>query len=160
MTAPTERAAELFEAALSIPDADRWPLSFARITLAFGEHLRRIRSTREARVHLGAAFDLFERLGARQFAERAAGELRATGQGQALTDSSERDALTPQELEIAQLAASGLSNKEIGQRLYLSHRTVSSHLYRIFPKLGITSRAALRDALESSAASVGDSRTR
>lgn len=57
------------------------------------------------------------------------------------------DALTPQQLEIAQLAAEGLTNKQIGERLYLSPRTVSTHLYQLFPKLGITSRAALRDAL-------------
>jgi DNA-binding NarL/FixJ family response regulator len=56
--------------------------------------------------------------------------------------------LTPQQLEIAQLAAEGLTNKEIGERLFLSHRTVGAHLYQIFPKLGITSRAALRDALQ------------
>lgn len=56
--------------------------------------------------------------------------------------------LTPQQLEIAQLAAAGLTNKQIGERLFLSHRTVGTHLYQIFPKLGITSRAALRDALK------------
>jgi len=55
--------------------------------------------------------------------------------------------LTPQELEIARMAASGLTNKQIGARLYLSHRTVGAHLYQMFPKLGITTRAALRDAL-------------
>jgi DNA-binding NarL/FixJ family response regulator len=57
------------------------------------------------------------------------------------------DALTPQELQIAELAADGFSNKEIGARLYLSHRTVGYHLYRIFPKLGITARSGLRTAL-------------
>jgi DNA-binding NarL/FixJ family response regulator len=55
--------------------------------------------------------------------------------------------LTTQEYEIAELAAAGLTNRQIGEQLFLSHRTVSTHLYRIFPKLGITSRAALRDAL-------------
>ncbi|HXT89681.1 MAG TPA: helix-turn-helix transcriptional regulator, partial [Trebonia sp.] len=55
--------------------------------------------------------------------------------------------LSPQELQIALLAAEGLTNREIAQRLYLSHRTVSSHLYRIFPKLGITSRAQLRSVM-------------
>jgi len=55
--------------------------------------------------------------------------------------------LTPQQREIATLAAAGLTNKQIGERLYLSHRTVATHLYQIFPKLGVTSRAALRDAL-------------
>jgi DNA-binding CsgD family transcriptional regulator len=57
-------------------------------------------------------------------------------------------ALTPQELEIARLAASGMTNKQIAERLFLSPRTVSGHLYQIFPKLGITKRAALRDALD------------
>ena len=60
---------------------------------------------------------------------------------------SDHESLTPQELQIAMLAATGLSNKQIGNRLYMSHRTVGAHLYRVFPKLGITSRAALRDAL-------------
>ena len=63
------------------------------------------------------------------------------------TDLSGPASLTPQQLEIAQLAAEGLTNKEIGERLFLSHRTVGTHLYQLFPKLGITSRAALRDAL-------------
>jgi DNA-binding NarL/FixJ family response regulator len=63
-----------------------------------------------------------------------------------------RDRLTPQELQIAQMAADGLSNREIGHRLYLSHRTVGSHLYRIFPKLGVSARSELRDALASSGA--------
>ena len=58
-----------------------------------------------------------------------------------------RDQLSPQEVQVAGLAASGLSNREIGEKLYLSHRTVASHLYRIFPKLGITSRAELPGAL-------------
>ncbi|WP_039782641.1 helix-turn-helix domain-containing protein, partial [Nocardia cerradoensis] len=62
-----------------------------------------------------------------------------------------RDSLTPHELGIAQLAAEGLTNREIGQRLYLSHRTVSTHLHRIFPKLGVTSRAELADALRTPA---------
>jgi DNA-binding CsgD family transcriptional regulator len=59
------------------------------------------------------------------------------------------DQLSPQELQIARMAAEGLTNREIGERLYLSHRTIGSHLYRIFPKLGITSRAQLRDSLEA-----------
>ena len=74
-------------------------------------------------------------------------ELRATGQTRPRVAPHDREALTPQELEIALLAATGLSNKQIGNRLFLSHRTVGAHLYRVFPKLGITSRAALRDAL-------------
>jgi DNA-binding NarL/FixJ family response regulator len=56
--------------------------------------------------------------------------------------------LSPQQLQIATLAGSGLSNKEIAARMYLSHRTVGAHLYRLYPRLGVTSRAGLRDALE------------
>jgi DNA-binding NarL/FixJ family response regulator len=66
-----------------------------------------------------------------------------------------RDELTPQELQIAQLAATGLTNREIGEMLYLSHRTISSHLYRTFPKLGITSRGELRDVLERGTSMTG-----
>jgi DNA-binding NarL/FixJ family response regulator len=66
--------------------------------------------------------------------------------------ASALDLLAPQELQIAQLAAQGQTNKQIGQQLYLSHRTVSTHLYRIFPKLGITSRAQLAAALATSPA--------
>ncbi|NUR25777.1 MAG: hypothetical protein HOV83_08000, partial [Catenulispora sp.] len=88
----------------------------------------------------------FERLGAGGWSERAQSELRATGappRASALHVAT----LTWQERRIADLAASGLTNKEIGTRMHLSPRTVSSHLYRIFPKLNITTRAALRDAL-------------
>lgn len=92
------------------------------------------------------AHDAFAALGAGPWEERASKELRATGWVASRGDR-ERRALTPQEREIADLAASGLSNKQIAERLYLSHRTVGAHLYQIYPKLGITSRAALRDAL-------------
>ena len=78
--------------------------------------------------------------------------MRATGTTIGRPHTTGPEALSPQQLEIARLAAAGLSNKEIGERLFLSHRTVGSHLYQIFPKLGITSRAALRDALEGTAA--------
>jgi DNA-binding NarL/FixJ family response regulator len=80
-------------------------------------------------------------------AARASGELRATGQPVAHDQHPDPVALTPQQREIATLAAAGLTNKQIGERLYLSHRTVATDLYQIFPKLGVTSRAALRDAL-------------
>jgi DNA-binding NarL/FixJ family response regulator len=105
----------------------------------------------ESRVHLKAALATFERLGAQPWADRAAHELRASGQVKPRGEDRDRDALTPQEREIALLAATGLTNKEIGKRLFLSPRTVGAHLYRIFPKLGITSRAALRDALDRTA---------
>jgi DNA-binding CsgD family transcriptional regulator len=140
-------ATGLFEKAVSVPGAGRWPFDLARVQLAYGEHLRRVQATAESRVQLAAALETFERLGAQPWAERAASELRATGQTKPRVRYEARQALTPQENEIASLAAEGLSNKQIGQRLFLSHRTVGNHLFRIFPKLGVTSRAALRDAL-------------
>jgi DNA-binding CsgD family transcriptional regulator len=90
---------------------------------------------------------LFQRLGARPWVARTANELRASGRTRRQNDYASGGALTPQEREIALMAASGMSNRQIGERLFLSHRTVGTHLYRAFPKLGITSRAALRDAL-------------
>jgi DNA-binding CsgD family transcriptional regulator len=142
---PDESARAVFERALEIPGIPQWPFSVARVQLLYGERLRRMRSPAEARTHLSEALDVFQSLGASPWVERATTELRATGQ--VTRRASSRTALTPQEEEVARLAASGLTNKEIGERLYLSHRTVMAHLYRIFPELGITSRAALRDAL-------------
>jgi DNA-binding NarL/FixJ family response regulator len=100
-------------------------------------------------LHLRAASETLDRLGARPWAERAHNELRATGVPATARPDTPTATLTTQERQIATLAATGLTNKQIGQRLFLSHRTVSAHLHRIFPKLGITSRAALRDALET-----------
>lgn len=144
---PAGQAGQLFEQALGIPGADRWPFEFARVQLAFGEHLRRVQATSDARVHLGAALAAFRALGSRPWIDRAADELRATRITLAKRGYHPIPALTVQERRIVSLAAAGLSNKQIGQRLYLSHRTVSSHLYRVFPKLGVSSRAGLRDAL-------------
>ena len=144
-----DSALALFEHAVTIPQADRWPFDLARVQLLYGERLRRARLITESRRQLGNALETFERLGARPWANRAANELRATGQSKPRGATHDRDSLTAQEREIAMLAAEGLSNKEIAQRIFLSHRTVGAHLYRIFPKLSITSRAALRDALAS-----------
>jgi DNA-binding NarL/FixJ family response regulator len=121
------------------------------VQLAYGERLRRARALHEARVHLATAQELFESVGARCWVEHAANELRATGQSRPRGPARDPDALTPQEHEIAMLAAEGLSNRQIGERLFLSHRTVAFHLHRTFPKLGVTSRAGLRDALGSRA---------
>jgi DNA-binding CsgD family transcriptional regulator len=149
LAAPDQDAGPLFEAALSLPEADRWPFEQARIHLAYGQWLRRARDTTQARLHLRAAIETLDRLGARPWAERAHNELRATGVPATTRPDTPTATLTTQERQIATLAATGLTNKQIGQRLFLSHRTVSAHLHRIFPKLGITSRAALRDALET-----------
>jgi DNA-binding CsgD family transcriptional regulator len=148
IAAATDRSAiELFEHALAVPGADRWSFVMARIQLAYGERLRRIGKMTDARVQLIAAIEIFERLGARPWASRARNELRATGQTKPRVDCYARAPLTAQEQEIALLAASGLTNKQIAERLFLSPRTVGGHLHRVFPKLGIATRAALRDAL-------------
>jgi DNA-binding CsgD family transcriptional regulator len=122
----------------------RWLFDESRIRLAIGERLRRNRSAVEARQHLLAAREGFAAMAAEPWLARVDGELRAAGHR---PPTQQRGELTAQEAQIAQLAASGLTNKQIAERLYLSHRTVGAHLYRIFPKLGVTSRAGLRDAL-------------
>jgi DNA-binding CsgD family transcriptional regulator len=136
-----------FEKALAVSDVELWPFDLARVELAYGERLRRDKATREARTHLTSALSTFQRLGAQPWTRRAGEELRATGVSLGQAYGLGPQSLTPQEREIAQLAAAGLTNKQIAERLFLSHRTVGSHLYQLFPKLGVTSRAALRDAL-------------
>jgi DNA-binding CsgD family transcriptional regulator/tetratricopeptide (TPR) repeat protein len=136
----------LFDAARAHPGFERWPFERARVELAHGLHLRRARSHVAARRRLESARAGFLRLGATAWADRAADGLRASGHALVRREPGSA-ALTAQELEIAQLAACGLTNKQIGDRLLLSHRTVATHLYHLFPKLGVTTRAALRDAL-------------
>ncbi|WP_433381483.1 LuxR C-terminal-related transcriptional regulator [Actinoplanes sp. CA-142083] len=142
LIAPEDERATLLEQALAAPGASQWAFAQARVRLLLGEALRRRRQITEARRQLAAAVEAFDRLGAGPWSGRAAAELRAAG-----PTRSVGALLTAQEREIAELAATGLTNKEIGERLALSPRTVAAHLYRTFPKLGISSRAALRDAL-------------
>ena len=139
-------AAVRFEEALSA-DLDRWPLWRGRLLLAHGRWLRRRRHVMDSRARLREARDTFDAIGASSWGDQARSELRASGERSRRRVPEARDQLTPQELQIAQLAAQDLSNREIGQRLYLSHRTISTHLYRVFPKLGITSRTELAAAL-------------
>jgi DNA-binding CsgD family transcriptional regulator len=134
----------LFDAALR---SGPWPFQRARMQLAHGEWLHQHRQNAASRAPLRAARETFDALGLVPWSERARQQLRATGETSRPRIPQARDQLTPQELQIVQLAAEGMSNREIGQQLYLSHRTVSSHLYRVFPKLGITSRAELPAAL-------------
>ena len=147
LVAGPESAAGAFERALMTPGGDAWPFDLARIELAYGEHLRRQRHSTRARVHLQSALDVFAAMGAAPWERRAQSELRATSQTRQSPDSTSLSDLTPQEYEIALLGATGLTNRQIGERLFLSPRTVGAHLYRIFPKLGIATRAGLRDAL-------------
>ncbi|MFE7403515.1 ATP-binding protein [Streptomyces sp. NPDC057557] len=149
LTTPGEGAVALFERALSVPGQERWPFDAARVRLFHGERLRRLRATTEAREQLTLALEAFQRLGAAPWVTRAAAELRASGQSAPTAARPGPVALTAQEVQIATLAATGLTNKQIAERLFLSHRTIGTHLYQIYPKLGITSRAALRDALSN-----------
>ena len=148
LLADDRNADALFQSALEA-DLAGWPLDRARLLLAYGEWLRRQRRIAESRAPLRTARDAFDALGAGPWGERARQELRASGEASRPRPHEMRDRLTPQELQIAQMAAEGFSNREIGDRLFLSHRTVGSHLYRIFPKLGVTARSELRDALSS-----------
>jgi DNA-binding NarL/FixJ family response regulator len=146
ITETTADADRLFAIATGHSAAPSFPFDLARISLAHGRWLRRRGDLYGARATLSRAVELFEGLGSPPWANRAARELSLAGiSGDEAVDRPAR--LTAQELQIAELAASGLSNKQIGAQLYLSPRTVSTHLYRIFPKLGITTRASLRDAL-------------
>ncbi|WP_406435745.1 AAA family ATPase [Streptomyces sp. NBC_00631] len=147
-------AEQLFQQVLSGADTGEWPFDRARIQLARGERLRRAGSVTACTGPLEAALGAFRRLDSRPWAERAARELRAAGAsvpGPAEGSRAEGflTELTPREYEIAELAARGLTNKQIAEKFFISHRTVGAHLYQIYPKLGITSRGALRDALSA-----------
>jgi DNA-binding CsgD family transcriptional regulator len=142
-----EDAESLFLAALH-QDLAAHPFLQARTLFSFGRWLRRQRRAADARAPLRTSIEDFDTLGAARWSTRARQELRATGVTVGHRTPDARDRLTAQELQIAQLAARGLSNREIGERLFLSHRTVGGHLYRIFPKLGIAGRAQLRDVFK------------
>jgi len=137
-----------FDAALG-PDMTSWPFLRARVQLAYGEWLHQRRQNAASRAPLRAACEAFDALGVIPWSERARQQLRATGETSRPRSPEALDQLTPQELQIVQMAARGLTNREIGQMLYLSHRTVSSHLYRAFPKLGITSRTEIGSAFRT-----------
>jgi DNA-binding CsgD family transcriptional regulator len=144
-----------FLAALADPALERWPFERAQTRLTYGEWLRRRRRIAEARPFLTAAHDTFRRLGARPWSERAQAELRAAGLDVDPAGPGAFAGLSPQQQQIVRLAARGLTNREIGERLFLSPRTVGSHLYRTFPKLGVTARSQLRDVVEAATADGG-----
>jgi DNA-binding NarL/FixJ family response regulator len=154
LLADDAEAEAFFQAGLEA-DLTRWPFDRARLLLAYGAWLRRQRRVAESRVSLRAAREGFDALGVVSWGERARQELRASGETSRARTLGARDQLTPQELQIARMAAEGLTNREIGQKLYLSHRTVGAHLRSIFPKLGVASRRQLTAALASEGASGG-----
>ncbi|MEV4569790.1 AAA family ATPase [Nonomuraea sp. NPDC049419] len=150
LLAEPDRAEPYFLAALADDAGEQWPFERAQTRLDYGEWLRRRRRIAEARPLLTAALETFRRLGARPWAGRAEAELRAAGiEATGAVAPTALTELSPQQQQIVRLAARGLTNREIGDKLYLSPRTVGSHLYRVFPKLGITARSQLRDVLES-----------
>lgn len=141
-------ARKLFEQALAVPGSERWLFDRARVELLYGEHLRRELAPAAAKDQLAAALRGFEQLHATPWIERTRAELRAIGISASSSSTGDGPApLTEREKAVAELAAQGLTNKQIGERLFLSPRTVSTHLHRVFHKLGISSRSALRDAL-------------
>jgi DNA-binding CsgD family transcriptional regulator len=133
-----------------------FPVASARARLSLGELLRRNRQPRAAREHLRSALETFRHVGATVWAERSAAELRASGDGVPAQEVDGIASLTAQELQISRMVSQGATNKDIAAQLFLSPRTVEYHLYKAYPKLGVTSRSQLisRFAAELSSAAV------
>ncbi|WP_206503038.1 helix-turn-helix transcriptional regulator [Streptomyces chrestomyceticus] len=148
LLAAPEDAEPYFRAALAEPVLAHWPFERAQALLDLAEWLRRRRRIAEARPLLAEALETFRRLGARPWIDRARTESRAAGLDVTAPAPDALAELSPQQQQIVGLAARGLTNREIGEKLFLSPRTVGSHLYRSFPKLGITARSQLRDLVE------------
>jgi DNA-binding CsgD family transcriptional regulator len=139
-----ERADVLFCEAIERLERTNMVIHLARAHLRYGEWLRRVNRRVDARRHLGEAHEMFTRMGAQAFAERARRELIVTGEKVAKQTIASGGELTPQETQIARLAGDGLTNQEIGAQLFISTHTVEWHLRKVFVKLGITSRRQLR----------------
>jgi DNA-binding CsgD family transcriptional regulator len=144
-------AERLYRSAIDRLSRTQVHLDLARAQLLYGEWLRRENRRVDARVQLRAAHELFTAMEAEGFAERARRELLATGETVRKRQAATRDGLTAQEAQIAQLARDGLSNPEIGTRLFLSPRTVQYHLRKVFTKLGVSSRSQLEGVLANDA---------
>jgi DNA-binding CsgD family transcriptional regulator len=149
-----DAAERLYRESIDRLAGTRLRMELARAHLLFGEWLRREGRRVDAREQLRIARDMLLSMGAEGFAERARHELLATGEKVRKRRDDTRDELTPQEEHIARIARDGRTNPEIGAELFLSPRTVEWHLKKVFTKLGISSRRALRDALPREAASV------
>jgi DNA-binding CsgD family transcriptional regulator len=152
-----EAADALYREAVERLARTRINVHLARAHLVYGEWLRRAHRRVEAREHLRLAYGMLGRMGAEAFAERARQELLATGETVRKRTAAARDgltalaALTAQEARVARLAAEGRTNPEIGSQLFISPRTAQYHLRKVFAKLGVSSRRALRDALRTAA---------
>jgi DNA-binding CsgD family transcriptional regulator len=143
-------AGTYFAAGLADPAGDTWPFERAQLQLDYGEWLRRQRRINDAKPVLGDALETFRRLGAEPWTRRAESELRDCGVAAPAPPAAPGALaeLTAQQREIVILAGRGLTNGEIADRLFLSPRTVASHLYRSYPKLGIAGRHQLRDLID------------
>ncbi|MFG2205632.1 ATP-binding protein [Streptomyces sp. NPDC048638] len=153
LTGPDDAAEEHFAAAVHLHEG-YGDFERARTELLYGEWLRRLRRSIDARDHLREALEVFEKLGAQPWARRARAELQAAGESAGLTGltglaDGRINRLSPQEREVVRLAATGATNREIATQLFLSPRTVGHHLYRAFPKLGVSSRTELATLLAS-----------
>jgi DNA-binding CsgD family transcriptional regulator len=142
-----ESAADLYREAIERLTRTRVAVDLARAHLLYGEWLRRQRRRIDARRELRVAYEMFADFGMEAFAERARVELLATGEHARKRTVETRGDLTPQEAEIARLARDGLSNSEIGARLFISKHTVDYHLRKVFAKFGINSRSKLAEIL-------------
>ena len=144
LLAEPDASAAHFERALVLHEGDQQPFERARTQLAFAERLRRARRRADARPHLTAALETFEKLGARPWAQRARDELEATGGPTGpRAETTGSDDLTSGELKIALLVAQGLTNREVAAALFLSPKTVEHHLSSIYRKLDVRSRTQL-----------------
>ena len=145
-----DAADALYREAIERLQRSSMAVHLARAHLAYGEWLRRENRRVDAREQLRIAYEMLDHIGAEAFAERARGELLATGETVRKRSVESRDVLTPQEALVARLAAQGRTNSEIGAQLFISSRTAEYHLHKVFTKLGISSRRRVRDALRNS----------
>ena len=155
MLAGPDEAEAHFDHALGDPAGNQWPFERAQLRLDYAEWLRRRRRINEAKPVLMQAIGTFQRLGAHSWAQRAQAELRATGVAVTGVAAMNADALERANAPAAPDRPSGrqgLSDREIGDRLFLSPRTVGSHLYRSYPKLGVAGRHQLRDVIARTSA--------
>ncbi len=140
-------AEALYREAIERLERDGIVIQLARARLLYGEWLRRVNRRYDGREHLRTAYQAFDRIGAEAFAERARGELLATGETVRKRTAETHDVLTAQERQIVRLAAERHTNPEIASQLFISARTVEYHLHKVFAKLGVTSRRELPVAL-------------
>lgn len=143
MLAPDGRYSRHFEEALDWHGRTIAPFERGRTHLWWGRRLRRSRRRVDARLHLETALGIFEELGAAAWVGIAGRELRATGATLRHRDAASRDELTPQEHQIAGLVVAGASNKDVAASMFLSPKTVETHLSRVYRKLGVRSRIEL-----------------